>query len=624
MHDADEKPIAKTSLVAILRRFEGDYLRPYRSAIAFGLLGLAVQSLLLLPIPLIQGWVLDRLVAWGKAGSPRDQTSGLIGVIAVAAAGSIALHLARAGLAWRIAAMMGRISQEVVATLRGALHAKLMRLPTVYFDAQQTGRLMARVTSDVGGVLTFIRGGIIQLISDLILSAAISVLLFWLQWRLALAALVTVPLYAVNQKLFHNRLRRLSDQIRAQVSALYALLSERVSAVRVVRSFAKEDAELAALDERIDRHRALSWQNTKTAAWLGAAATMISGLGTVFVIWYGVVLVGRGAVSVGELLAFYALVGQLYQPIVRLTQFQAVAVSTQISIERIYEIFDEPELVRDRPGARPIVAPRGALEYRRVSFAYRPGGAEVLDEVSLAIEPGATVGLLGASGAGKSTLLALAPRIYDLPDPDESGGDWGAVLFDGRDVRDWRLADLRRAVALVPQQAILFEGTIRSNLLYGNAHATEDQIQQALEIADLAATVAAFPHGLDTPVGERGSSLSGGQRQRLALARAIVADPAVLLLDDCTSALDAETEARIQAGLRRFLPGRTCVIVSHKTSSVRCADQIAVLKEGRIVELGSHDQLIDLNGYYAATHRGQTRSLVGARPDDSPSRRRRT
>jgi ABC-type multidrug transport system fused ATPase/permease subunit len=614
--DADDKPIAKAPFTKILRRFEREYLRPYRLSIALGLLGLLVQSLLLLPIPLLQGWVLDQLVAWGKAGSPRDGTASIVRTIVLATAGSIALYLAKSGLAWKIAAMMGRISQEVVVALRGGLHRKLMRLPMAYFDAQQTGRLMARVTSDVGGVLTFIRGGIIQLISDLILSAAISVLLVWLQWRLALVALVVVPLYALNQKLFRARLRRLSDQIRAQVATLYALLSERVSAVRVVRSFAKEEAELAALDEKIDRHRALSWQNTKTAAILGAVATLISGLGTVFVIWYGVFLVGRGIITVGELLAFYALVGQLYQPIVRLTQFQATALSTQISIERLYEVFDEPESVRDRPTARPIMAPKGSLEYRNVSFAYRPDGAKVLDGIDLAIEPGMTVGLLGASGAGKSTLLALAPRLYDLPDAEETGEDWGEVRFDGRDVRDWRLADLRRAVALVPQQALLFEGTIRSNLLYGNAQATAAQIRQALEIADFAATVDSFPHGLETPVGERGLSLSGGQRQRLALARAIVADPAALLLDDCTSALDSETEARIQAALRRFLPGRTCMIVSHKVASVRHADQIAVLEGGRIVELGDHDRLLDLDGYYAATYRRQTSALATMTKED--------
>jgi ABC-type multidrug transport system fused ATPase/permease subunit len=617
---------------ALLRRFEAEFLRPYRGMIVLGLLGLLVQSLLLLPIPLLQGWVVDQLVTYCQVdgrplsfGAPSTTipavapTSGgpsrssIIRAISGALAATIALLVARTILAWRIAAMMGRISQEVVVALRGALHRKLMRLPMAYFDAQQTGRLMARVTSDVGSILMFIRSGILQLLNDLILSMAIAVLLAWLQWRLALVALVAVPLYALNQGIFFRTLRRLSDEIRAQVSALYALLSERVSAVRVVRSFAKEEDELNELDDRIDRHRALSWENTRAAAALGALAALISGLGTVFVIAYGIVLVGRGLMTVGELLAIYALVGQLYQPIVRLTQFQATALATQVSVERLYEIFDEPEPVRDRPGASAIVRPRGAIEYCRVSFAYSPEGPRVLDGINLRIEPGMRLGVLGPSGSGKSTLLALVPRLYDLSEQiDCDGESWGAVCFDGRDVRELKLADLRKAVALVPQQALLFEGTIRTNLLYANPAATEAQMWEALRIADFADTVDSMADGLDTTVGERGYSLSGGQRQRLALARAVVAQPAVLLLDDCTSALDSETESRIQQSLDRNLPGRTCVIVSHKVASVRRTDRIIVIESGRIVEHGTHSELLARGGPYAETHHQQTSALAGA------------
>ncbi len=629
-----------------LRRLEADFLKPYRFAIALGLLGLLAQSVMLLPIPLMQGWVVDKLVAIAAAslavvdrrttGMPVPERTAIAQAIGLAFGATVMLHLARFVISWWTAATMGRISQEVVVAMRGALHRKLMRLPMAYFDGQQTGRIMARVTSDVGSILMFLRSGFIQLVSDLIVAMAIAVVLVWLQWRLALVALVTVPLYALNQRFFFAHLRKLSDEIRSQVSALYALLSERVSAVRVVRSFAKEESELAALDERIDRHRALALANTRAATILGALATLISGLGTVFVISYGVVLIGRGTISVGVLLAFYALVSQLYAPIVRLTQFQATAIATQVSVERLYEIFDEPEPVRDHPNARKLTRSNGALEFRGVRFAYKrparfaeepvyqsrqadvdrdiPSRASpswVLQGVNLRIEPGMRVGLLGASGAGKTTLLCLAMRLYDLPmDADTDGRSWGSVRLDGIDVRNLRLADLRRAVALVPQQAMLFDGTIRSNLLYAQPHATLAQTRQALEIADLAAMVNGLPDGLDTPVSEGGLSLSGGQRQRLALARAILSDPAVLLLDDCTSALDAATEARIQQALDRHLPGRSCVIVSHKVSSVQQCDWIVVLEDGQIVEQGTPGNLLALHGYYASMYNQQTRALV--------------
>ena len=321
--------------------------------------------------------------------------------------------------------------------------------------------------------------------------------------------------------------------------------------------------------------------------------------------------------TVGELLAFYALVGQLYaadRPARR--QFQATAVATQVSVERLYEIFDEPEPVRDRPGA---AADRSAREGARVSAMSRSpmarvdrsgAPANVLDGVNLRIEPGMRVGVLGPSGAGKSTLLALAPRLYDIPEgPTSDGSRLGLVCFDGVDVRDWKLADLRRPWPWCPSRRSSSRGRsaptcstptrTRPRTRCGRPWRSPTSPRRSMRCRE----------GLDTPVGERAYSLSGGQRQRLALARAIVAEPAVLLLDDCTSALDAETEARIQRALDRHLPGRTCVIVSHKVASVRRCDLIVVLDDGQIVEQGTHGELIGRQGYYADTFTQQTRAL---------------
>jgi ABC-type multidrug transport system fused ATPase/permease subunit len=585
-----------------LRRLVSEFIRPHRAAIGLALAAMLAQSVLVLPVPLLQGWVLDRLTPVFTGQAP-DGT-GLAGWVAGALAASVLCHLGRMALAWKAGEVMTRVSLEVVRALTDALHRKLQRLPLSYFDRQQTGRVMARITSDVGSLLIFLNSGSLQLVSDLVLAAGIAGVLLWVRWELALVGFAALPLYALNHRLFARKLHGLSRRVRGHLAGIYALLSERVSAVRVVRSFAQEEAEVAAFDARLDAHRDAGWAGTRAGAWQGLWATLTSGLGTLAVLSYGAFLATRGRLTVGELLAFYALIAQLYNPIVRLTQFHGGLAATRVAVERMAEVLGEPEVVSDRPGARPIPGPRGALSFREVSFAYAAGGPVVLDRVSLEIEPGTTLGVLGRSGAGKSTLLALAPRLYDL------APGCGAVLFDGQDVRGLRLADLRRAVALVPQQALLFEGTLRTNLAYAAPGASSEEVRRVLEAVQLADLVDALPAGLDTPVGERGYSLSGGQRQRLALARALLARPAVLLLDDCTSALDAETEARVQAALREVLPGRTCVVVSHKVASVRRADRILVLESGRVVEEGTHDELLARGGPYADTFARQANTLA--------------
>lgn len=586
-----------------LRRLNEQFLKPHRRRILAALAGMLLQSTLLLPIPLIQGAIIDRLLT--PSATAADLSSGAVWLVMGGLAATVACLLLRTALVWRGATAMSRVSLEVVRDLTDALHRKLQRLPVAYYDREQTGKLMARITSDVGSLLIFLNSASLQLACDLILALGISATLFALDWRLALVAFAVLPLHIGVYRLFAARHQDLSRQARKRIASLYSLLSERISAVRVVRSFTQEAAEIEEFSERLDAYRGASWANLLGGAWQGALAVLISGMGVVAVLVLGAVFVGHGALTVGGLLAFYTLLTQLYNPITRLAQFQNTVAGTRVAVDRIAEALEEPETLMDRPHAIPLLQPRGAIDLRDVCFAYRSNDRPALERINMSVKPGMTVGILGASGSGKSTLLALLPRLYEV------GEGHGAVLLDGIDVRNLRLKDLRQAVALVPQQATLFEGTLRTNLTYARPDAPSALIDRVLEATELTRLVQSLPLGLETHVGERGLSLSGGQRQRLALARALIAEPKVLLLDDCTSALDAETESRIQSALQMFLPGRTCFIVSNKVSSVRYADWICILEEGRLVEQGTHEELLAKDGKYAELYQHQTAAALG-------------
>ncbi|HLW68450.1 MAG TPA: ABC transporter ATP-binding protein [Gemmataceae bacterium] len=567
------------------RRLEAAFLRPYRAALMLASAGMCLQAVLALPIPIVQGHLLDRLLR-DDSKTESDWTS-----LIVAALGITAFCLAgRAFLGWRIGLVMTRISLEVVKNLTDALHRKVRRLPLSFLDQSQTGELMSRLTSDVGTLLIFLSIGTLQLVSDLVLAGGIAALLIWLNGPLALVALAAVPLAALGHVGFARPLRKRSERSRTAFASLYALLSERLSALPVTRAFNQEPAELARLNDHLEIHAAASRRALHHSSIQAAAAVLVGGLGALAVVLFGASLVTAGRLSAGELLAFYALTTLLYAPIIRLAQFQVGMAETRVAMTRMVELLDQP----DPPSTllvRPAQGIRGDVVLQEITFRYRPGAAIALGNVNLHIAAGQTLGVVGPTGSGKSTLLALIANLYR---PIA-----GKVLVDGAEVSNWNSGRLRQTVVLVPQRSILFEGTIRSNLCYAAPDACEARLWQVLEAVDLAALVLSRPGGLDASLGSGGSGLSGGQKQRLALARAVLAQPTVLLLDDSTSALDAQTEAKVFANVTRILPGVTLIIVSQKVSLVQNADQIIVLSSGRIVESGTHEDLLRLKGRYA-------------------------
>ena len=565
-----------------LLRLERLFLRPYRFTLGLAIGGLLLQALLALPLPLVQGHILERILA----GSAAAELRTLLGITLLV----ILVLLARALIGWWIGVVMTRVSLEVVKDLTSRLHRKVQRLSLAFLDRHQTGGLMARLTSDVGTLMIFLNTGTLQLVSDLVLACGIAVVLLWLNAPLGLVALTVVPLAAIGQVAFRGPLRRQSQDAHEQFSSLYALLAERLPALRVVRTFGQEKVELQRLHEVQDQYAGVCRRRLRTTALQAAAALFIAGLGTSAVVIGGAWFMASGRLSPGALVAFYALTALLYAPIVRLAQFQASMAGTRVAAERMLELLDEPESPRP-PVCLPRAEVRGAIEIEDVSFQYSANGRTVLDEISLRVEPGCTLGIVGPSGAGKSTLLALIANLYDPTS--------GVISIDEADVCRWPRGDLRRAVALVPQRPILFEGTIRSNLLYAAPDVSVSRLWEVLDAVELGEMVRRRPEGLDAPLGPGGRGLSGGQRQRLALARAVLTHPSILLLDDCTSALDAVTEAKVWLNLASLLPGVTRVVVSHKTNTVRDADEIVVMQAGRVTERGTHEELVGRDGDYA-------------------------
>jgi ABC-type multidrug transport system fused ATPase/permease subunit len=346
----------------------------------------------------------------------------------------------------------------------------------------------------------------------------------------------------------------------------------------------------------------------------GALAFLIGGIGSVAILMAGVSLIRQDLMTIGELLAFYALAAQLYGPITRLAHFHGILSATSVALERIGEVLDEPEMLSDNPRVLPVGPAPGALVFDEVTFSYPGRVKPALRKATLRVEPGMTIGILGPSGAGKSTLLALAAQLYEVPKGQ------GAIRFGNTDIRELGTADVRRAILLVPQNAVLFEGTLRSNLVYARPDASEADVLKAIRVAHLAKLVENLPLGLDTPVGERGVNLSGGQRQRMALARALIANPAMLLLDDCTSALDAATETHILRELAAAYPDQTRIVVSHKLTTIARADLIIVMDDGQIVEQGTHAELAARAGFYTRTRTLQLPKIaVDPSPFDVPA-----
>ncbi len=506
--------------------------------------------------------------------------------LAEAVVGLVVLAFVRGLFTFLQGYLAERASQGVAYDLRDALFAQIQRLSFSYYDRAQTGQLVTRATNDVEQVRTFVGTGVIQLVASLVLLVGTALILGWLNLRLTIAALLTIaPIFWLLTN-FVRRVGPLFAQVQQLLGGLNTILQEDLSGLRVIRAFARESYEL----ERYGRaNTELLERNVMTVRALSNNFPLVffyANLGTLVVVGFGGALVMGGSLSIGELIAFNAYLAFLLQPILTIGFLAAAISRAGASATRIFDVLDAPSDTQDRPGARPLPSLEGEVVYDEVSFRYPGADADVLCDVSFSVQPGQTVAILGTTGAGKSTLVNLLPRFYDVTR--------GSVRIDGYDVRDVTLDSLRCQISIVLQEALLFGGSVRDNIAYGKPDATPAEIEAAARAAQAHAFIAELPLGYETLVGERGIGLSGGQRQRLAIARALLVDPCLLILDDSTSAVDTETEAAIRDALDRLIRARkrTVFVIAQRISTVRDADLILVLDDGGVAAQGRHEDLL--------------------------------
>lgn len=590
-------------------RLISDLLRPYRWLVVAVIALMLVQTAMSLaaPWPLkiildnvvghhpMPQWMTDALLSvFGKAGKLHIAALAGIMTVAIAAVSGLATYL--------VNYLTETVGQWVANDLRLRTYHHLHQLSLSYYDTHQVGPILSTITDDVETIEDFASETTTEMAVDVFTIVGMLSLMFWLDWDFALIAVAVAPFLLFFVARVKKAVKEATREVRRRQSDIVATVQEGLQSIRVVKAFDRQDVEEKRLAGVSRQTVAAALKARRVKSLVSPTVALVVACCSAFVLWRGASLILTGVMTAGTLTVFLAYLAKFFKPVQDLATMTNTIAQASVAVERVSAILDTKNAVEEREDPVEVDEVKGELVFDGVTFSY-DGETPILRGVSFTAAPGELIGLVGHTGSGKSTIVSLIPRFYD---PTA-----GSVKIDGVDVRDYRLQGIRNQIAFVLQDTVLFSGTIRDNIAFGRPDATEEEIIEAAKLANAHDFIVAMPHGYDSPVGERGLTLSGGQRQRIGIARALIRDNPILLLDEPTAALDAESELAVMEALKRLMANRTVITIAHRLSTIREADRIIVLRDGEIAEEGDHEQLLARKGIYAELHRIQYEQGVG-------------
>ncbi len=564
------------------------YIKPYikRLVLAVFCIIMAAGANLYLP------WIIKDMI--DKVLMDRDMY--MLNLIAI---GILVVMFMRGVFYYGQSYLVSYVGERVIIDVRSILFKKFQNMPLSYYDKQQTGTVMSYITNDVAAMQNAIVNNLIEMVTESSILVGSLVMMVYLDWRLSLLTLMTIPLVGYAMKIFGRKLKSSGTLIQERMADITSMLQESISAIRVVKSFVREAYEINRFEHQNILNFQAAMKNVKLMSLLTPTVEFLAAVAVTFIVWFGGYEVVNETITAGELVAFLTYAVNLANPVKRLSRVYGAIQKAMAAADRVFDVMDMDEKIKDAPDAKELPAIEGRVIFDNVTFSYKEGQA-ALSNVSIQAEPGQMIALVGPSGSGKSTIANLIPRFYDI--------DSGSISIDGYDIREVTTNSLREQIGLVPQETMLFSTTVMENIRYGRLDATDEEIIAASKAANADEFIRELPEGYETKIGERGLNLSGGQRQRLAIARAILKNPRVLILDEATSALDTESEKIVQDALDKLMEGRTSFVIAHRLSTIFNANQIYVVENGHVVEHGTHEELLNQNGLYSNLYNIQFRN----------------